>query len=914
MNQDRGIPREAVAALVVGVALAGLTLLVYCPCFDHPFVRLDDQDYVTRNPHVQAGLTADGVRWAFTTFACGNWHPLTWLSLELDATLYGGRNAGGFHLTNVLLHAANAVVLFLVLNRMTGAVWRSGAVAALFALHPLHVESVAWVAERKDTLSALFWVLTLAAYVWYVRRPEVGRYLLVVATFALGLMAKPMLVTLPCVLLLLDYWPLRRWRPALGRIADPSGKQGGLEIRPTEERAPAPPPATPFRTLLLEKVPLFALALASCVLTFVAQSRDEAVQSFQAFPSGVRVANALLAYVGYLGKAFWPVDLAVYYPHPGAGVSVAGALGAGALLLGLTALALGPGRRRPYLAVGWLWYLGTLVPVIGLVQVGGQAMADRYTYVPLVGLFLLVTWGAADLAGALRLSGFWPAAAAAVALSACVALTWAQLGYWGSDRDLWEHALAVTGPNQYGHCSLAECLEEEGDLDAARRHYQQAVAVDPGQVRPHNSLGNVLRKLGRTDEAAAQYRTALQLDPTFALAHYNLGLVLTDAGRTDEAAAEFRQAVALDPGLLPARCDLGMCYYGQGRLGEAVAEFEAAVALDPQLPATHSTLGNLLAELGRSEEAAAEYRTAVRLDPGLAAAHYNLGLVLADLGQLEEARAEYRRALELGAPRAADQLRACDRLRGLRARLPALLDGRDRPADAAERLAFADLCRRPAEGRYALAARLYAEAFAADPALADDARAGHRYAAACAAVLAGQGRGADAAGLGEGERARLRDQGRAWLRAELARYDEDLAGRADGRRAAVRRRLERWRHDPDLAGVRDPAALADLPEAERRQWQDLWRDVAAALARCGPAQPAPAQPAPATPAHGAIVRPGTTVSTASAPSLPSSTTMCRSPFRPVSTWAFPDGQRIVRLSTSSASARPKWTTFGACER
>jgi tetratricopeptide (TPR) repeat protein len=807
MSRDVRFSRDAVVALVVSVVLAGLTVLVYCPCFDHPFIKLDDQDYVTQNAHVQAGLTAEGVRWAFTTFACGNWHPLTWLSLQLDATLFGGRNAGGFHLTNVLLHAASAALLFLVLARMTGAVWRPALVAALFALHPLHVESVAWVAERKDVLSTLFWVLTLAAYLAYVRRPGVGRYLLVALALGLGLLAKPMLVTLPFVLLLLDYWPLRRW-----------------------------PPAVPFHRLLLEKVPLLALVLASCVLTAVAQSRFQAVRSFASYPLDVRVANALLAYVSYLGKALWPAHLAVYYPHPGAAVPVVQVVGAGLLLAALTALALALGRRRPYLAVGWLWYLGTLVPVIGLVQVGDQALADRYTYVPLIGLFLMLTWGAADLVEVLNLSGLWAAGAAAVVLAACVALTWTQLGYWKSDLDLWEHALAVTGPNLMAHCHLAECLHERGKIEAARKEYERAVAVAPGRAEPHNALGNELRDLGRSEEAAAEYRTALRLDPGLVTAHYNLGLVLDDLGRQDEAVAEFRQALALDPGFLLAHCNLGLCYSRQGRLEAAVAEFEAAVALDSQLPQPHSTLGDLLRDLGRLEEAAAEYRTALRLDPRLVAAHDNLGFVLVELGRLEEARAEYRRALDLGSAQAGLQLRACERLRELRARLPGLVAGRDRPADNVERLAFADLCRRRFERRYALAARLYADAFAADPDLADDVRAGHRYGAACAAVLAGRGQGEDAAALDDGERARLRDEGRAWLRADLARYGEQLADADEGKRASVRRRLEHWQHNPDLAGVRDAAELARLPEAERRQWQKLWQDAEAVLARSSAAK------------------------------------------------------------------------------
>jgi Flp pilus assembly protein TadD len=756
--------------LLVGAALAVATLLVYCSAFDHPFVNYDDQAYVYQNPRVEAGLTADGVRWAFTTFACGNWHPLTWLSLQLDATLYGVQHPGGFHLTNMLLHAANAVLLFLVLGSMTGAVWRSAVVAALFALHPLHVESVAWVAERKDVLSTLFWVLTLAAYGHYVRRPGVGRYLLVVLALALGLLAKPMLVTLPCVLLLLDAWPLRRW------------------------------PAVPFRRLLLEKVPLFALAAASCAVTVVAQLGANAVKPFASVPLPARAANAVLAYVAYLGQTFWPLRLAVLYPHPGAAVPAGRVLAAGALLVAVTALVLGPGRRRPYLAVGWLWFLGTLVPVIGLVQVGDQARADRYTYVPLIGVFLLLTWGAADLAAAWRLPRPALAAAVAVVLAACSALTWVQVGTWASSLTLWEHAAAVTENNAVAHLEAGKGYYEQGRLDAARQEFEAVSAIDPRLPEPHNLLGNVLRDLGRPREAVEEYRRAAALGPRAPLPHFSLGVMLAELGRPDEAAAEYR----------------------------------AAIDLAPASPLAHINLGLVLAELGRPEEAAEEFRQAVALDPGNAPVYIHLGSALQQAGRLDEARAEYRKAGELGFAPAWARLQDCERLRALRPRLAGVVAGREQPRDNAERLALADLCRQPFEGRYALATHLYAEAFAADPAAAGDVRTGHRLHAAVAAAAAGCGRGADAAGLDEGEKARLRGQALGWLREDLAQW---AAHADDGpqARAAVRQVLRFWQHDAGLAGVRDPAALAGLPEAEREAWRKLWQEVEAVLARAGAA-------------------------------------------------------------------------------
>jgi Flp pilus assembly protein TadD len=838
--------RDSLVEVFVGAALAASVLLVYSPSFSHGFVNIDDPSYVFQNPRVQTGLSADGTRWAFTTFDCGNWHPLTWLSLQLDSTLYGGPKPGGFHLTNVLLHAANTLLLFLVLGRMTGAVGRSAVVAALFALHPLHVESVAWVAERKDVLSTLFWMLTLAAYLHYVRRPGARRYLLVVLALGLGLMAKPMLVTLPCVLLLLDYWPLGRLE---SEIRNPKS-----ETNPKTQIRNSKPRVTPlldfgfgvldlfrissFRFRILEKLPLFALALASCGVTFLAQLRAEAVAPLEAFPLTVRVGNALLAYVGYLGKMLWPTRLAVYYPHPGAALSVAVALGAGVLLVVITVLVLGPGRRRPYLAVGWLWYVGTLVPVIGLVQVGGQAMADRYTYVPLIGVFLMLTWGAADLAAAWRLPRLCLIAAGAAVLFACAALTWVQVGYWKSSLELWARAAAVTDNNGLAHLNLGGCYFEQHMLSDAKREFERAAELGPGRAGPHAKLGTVLAELGRWEQAAAEYRRAIELEPETAWPHYNLGCALVELGRPEEAMAEFRKAGDLDPGDGSCRHNLGNVLRGLGRLEEAEAEYRRATDLDPASALAHNSLGSLLAELGRPEEAEAEYRRAIDLDPASALPHNNLGRAFQEAGRFEEALAEYRRARELGDEQAWPRLQDCERLRALRARLADLAAGRDRPADNAERLAFADLSRRPFEGRYALAARFYGEAFSADAQFADDLRAANRLRAAGAAAAAGCGQGQDAARLDETEKTRLRCQALNWLRADLAARTRQGRGDKPQDRAAAQQALRAWRRDADLAGVRDAAALARLPGAEREAWQKLWQEVEAALAKAS----APTEP------------------------------------------------------------------------
>jgi Tfp pilus assembly protein PilF len=809
MSQEKPLPRGPRVELLVAAAVAVLTLLVYARSYGFEFVKYDDPVYVVYNPHVETGLTADGVRWAFTTFDCGNWHPLTWLSLQLDATLYGGLKPGFFHLTNVLLHAANAVLLFLVLGRLTGAVWRSAVVAALFALHPLHVESVAWVAERKDVLSTLFWMLTLVAYLGYVRRPGVGRYLLVALALALGLMAKPMLVTLPCVLLLLDYWPLRR-RPAVS-----------------------------WPRLVIEKLPLFGLVVASCVVTVIAQREGQAVAPLAALPLAARIGNALLAYVGYLGMMLWPVHLAVYYPHPGTGVSVGWAVAAGLLLAAVTALVLGPGRRRPYLAVGWLWYLGTLVPVIGLVQVGGQALADRYTYVPLIGVFLLLTWGAADLATAWRLPRSYPAATAALVLFACAVLTEVQLGYWLNNLELWKHAAAVTDRNVLAHINLGTCYNEAHMLTAARKEFETAVAIDPKVAEAHNNLGQVLGEIGLPERAAAEYRQATALTPGLSRPHFNLGTVLAELGRPEEAVKEVRAAIALEPANASFHNSFGGLLWDLGRPEEAEAEYRTAIDLDPRDAYPHRNLGMLLLDLGRRQEALPELRQAVTLDPENAELHRNLGRALREEGQLEEAAAEYRKALEMGDKQAVVGLWACERMQALRPRLPGLIAGQDRPADDAERLAFADLCRQPGEGRYALAARLYADAFRAEPRLADDLGAAYRFHAAVAAAAAGCGQGQDGAGLDEAEKARLRSQALEWLRADLALWTRQVRPDVPQARAAVRQQLRLWQHDPGLAGVRDPAALARRTEGERAVWQKLWQEVGELLAQARSPHPKP---------------------------------------------------------------------------
>ncbi len=495
-------PEEVRARPVLpAVLLAALVFAAFAPVSGFHFLVYDDYSYITNNAVVREGLTAPGLSWAFTTFRSANWHPLTWLSHMLDVELFG-LDAGPHHLVNLLFHLANTLALFLVLRGMTAATWRSFVAAALFAIHPLHVESVAWVAQRKDVLSAFFLLLALAAYLRYVRRPGPGRYVVVAGCFVAALLAKPMAVTLPFLLLLLDWWPL-------GRMTADDARPG----------LPANLPK-----LALEKVPLVALSGLSCAVTVVAQRAGGALDT--AIPLWVRLQNALLAYAAYLGKAVWPASLVILYPHPGASVSAAKVAAAGLLLALLTAAAVRLAGRRPHLLAGWLWYLGTLVPVIGLVQVGTQAMADRYTYIPLVGIFVAVTWEANGLRERLRLRSLYPAVTAGLVLGALLVVACIQVRCWRNSVTVFRHAVALTANNWVAHIDLGWALEQEGNLDEAMLHYREAIRIAPGHPYAHNNLGYLLALRGRTGEAIAHFREALRLSPGYTRARRNLEWVL----------------------------------------------------------------------------------------------------------------------------------------------------------------------------------------------------------------------------------------------------------------------------------------------------------------------------------------------------------------------------------------------------
>lgn len=592
--------------LLICVVLVLTTAGLYWQVDSHEFVTLDDLAYVGDNEQVLNGLTREGFLWAFKTNMMGNWHPLTWLSLMMDCQFFQN-NARACHITNVLFHIANTLLLFWVLKQMTGNVWPSGFVAAAFALHPLHVESVAWVAERKDVLSTFFWMLTMAAYVRYAEHPSFTRYLPIILFFALGLMAKPMLVTLPFVLLLLDYWPLGRLQ--LGQSGTKARAIGRMKLSNA---------SSVIVRLVAEKVPFFILTAISCGVTYLAQ---QSVRSVGQIALLVRMANAVLAYSKYVWLMFWPAKLAVFYPYPHA-VPIAVRLGSAILLLLVSVAVILLLRRRPYLVVGWLWYLGTLLPVIGLVQIGAQAMADRYTYVPLTGLFIMIAWAGADLVGGMRYRKIVLAVAAVVVLLTLGASTWFQVGHWRNSVTLYEHTLAVTKSNYLAHNNLGAVLSRQNRLNDAIEHYKQALQINPGYQDAIINLGMVLIRKGRVDETIKHYREYLGLEP----ADYRIYRMLGDA-------LVLRQKIR-------AHYRLGAKLTVQDKydLDQAVERYKEALQLKPDYFQAHYNLAEVLERQGELENAIKHYRETLRINPGHIRARQALQALKAALAKRNKSR------------------------------------------------------------------------------------------------------------------------------------------------------------------------------------------------------------------------------------------------------------------------------------
>lgn len=613
----------------IGLALAAATLAAYAPVWRNDFINVDDPEYVSENRQVQAGWTAENLRWAWTTFHAGYWQPVTWMSLQLDAHLFG-LSPRAFHLDNLFWHVANVVLLFALLRRLTGSLWRSAAVAMLFALHPMHVESVAWVTERKDVLSAFFGLLSLWAYAAYAAKPGLGRYLAVAMTLALGLMAKPMLVTWPCVMLLMDVWPLRRARGS--HANEQAQTKVSTDLSPARRR-----------WLIVEKLPLFVLVAAFSFITVRAQG--QVLVSLSRLPLEVRVGNAALSYVWYVAKSFWPVDLLPFYPLPSATPAWSQVVAAAVLLAGITAALSVLARRRPYLLVGWLWFLGTLTPVIGLMQAGEQGRADRFVYLPHIGLFIFLVWGIGDLLVGMRIPEMAAGIASAVVFPAIGILTFLQAGYWRDSVSLWEYTIRTSPENSMAHSNLGAEWLKQGKLAKALPHLWEAVRLNPTNWQGQFNLGVALERQGQLDPAIEHYAAALRIKPDLAFAHANWGAVLVARRNEDEAFGHFAEALRLDPSLAPAQFNWGVGLMQQGKTDDALRHFEDALRLDPNLAAAHLNLGRLLADMNRLDESVQHYREAARIRLAEAALS-NLARVLARQKKWEEASAAFRQALQ----------------------------------------------------------------------------------------------------------------------------------------------------------------------------------------------------------------------------------------------------------------------------
>ena len=628
--------------LLIFLFLTAITLTAFWQVHQCDFISYDDPIYVTENIHIIHGITIPAIRWAFATSYASNWHPLTWMSHMLDVQLFG-LNPRWHHQTNLLFHIANTLLLFFVFNRMTKAPWKSALVAALFALHPLHVESVAWVAERKDVLSTFFWMLTMAAYISYVEhgsedarrkaflspspvlRPlsSVLRYSAVLIFFALGLMAKPMLVTLPFALLLLDYWPLQRLQGAGSReqgarSEKQNPKLGQEPLSANKRKLPEKPTdqvitqSFALRPLLLEKIPLFALAALSCILTYVAQKEGGSVVSIEGIPPGVRIANAFVSYIIYIGKTIWPNNLAVFYPHPGS-LPLWQVFGAALLLSAVTFIAIWEAERLPYLTVGWLWFTGTLVPVIGIVQVGAQAMADRYAYIPLIGLFIVAAWGIPELLKKWRYRKEALFASSALVLAYLFMVTWTQVGYWNNSISLYDHSLEVTGNNDTILNNRGVAYSQLGDLRHAISDYDVAIEINPKNVEIYNNLGIAHGKLGDHRQAIEDFDRAVGIDPGHVEAHFNRGIAYDKLGKHRQAIDDFNRVIEIDPEYVEAYFNRGVAYGKLGSQRRAIEDFDRVIRINPEDERTYFNRAVAFGELGNRAQAIEDLKTAARL-------------------------------------------------------------------------------------------------------------------------------------------------------------------------------------------------------------------------------------------------------------------------------------------------------------
>ena len=592
--------------VLIGAFLVVAIIVVYWQVVGFDFINFDDPVYVKDNDMVREGITIKGIVWAFTSVVYAfNWHPLTWISHMLDVQLFG-MNPGMHHLTNVIIHIFNTLLVFFVFERMTGALWRSAVIAMLFALHPVHVESVAWIAERKDVLSTFFWLMTMIGYYWYVRHRTIKRYLIVIIFYILGLLSKPMLVTLPFVLLLLDYWPLNRLGPVV--------REEGINNN-QKERIRGPVIKWPMiKTLLTEKIPLLGLAVIACFMTLFAQLNDQEIITIEKVDLGTRILNAISSYAAYLEKMVFPFNLAVFYPYP-AVFHLYVVIPYSILLLSITTLVLFFVRSLPYLAVGWLWYLGTLIPVIGIIQVGEQSMADRYTYIPLIGIFLIVVWGLADLISKWRHGEYALRILPTALLLLLMWATWIQVGKWKNSEILFRHALQVTRNNYLAHYDLGSALFDKGDVDGAIKQYRETLKINPKVSSAHNNLGIIMYRRGNDAEAIYHFSAALKLNAHQAKVYNNLGAVYYHKGNIKKAIECFQNAIQEAPDYTIAAQKLAVAQNDQKNLDNLISSIRGELKQEPHNPTLYVKLGDIYRQQEEFNEAVKQYHMAISLQP-----------------------------------------------------------------------------------------------------------------------------------------------------------------------------------------------------------------------------------------------------------------------------------------------------------
>jgi Flp pilus assembly protein TadD len=578
------------------------TLLVFCQVRNFDFVNCDDDKYIYENPQVLSGLNHDGIFWAFTTCFFGYWQPLTWLSLMVDCQLFGP-DPGRIHIVNAFLHLANTLLLFVVLKKMTGSLWPSAFVAAAFALHPMHVESVAWIAERKDVLSTFFLLLTLAAYTGYTKSPTVYRYMASLVLFAFGLMAKPILVTLPFLLLLFDYWPLNR---LMAQTAPILGSREGKSAPAMHKQS--------TRRCLIEKIPFLVLSVVSSVITFLTQKAGGIIFDTKTIPLTNRVGNAFSSYARYIGKLFWPQNLAVFYPFDVNSFAFWQVAMCVLLLLVISIFVIRFGRNQKYLPVGWFWFVGTLVPVIGIVKFTGPSYADRFTYIPYIGLFIIIAWGLSELLSK------WPYRKIALGITAAMVLTamgictYRQVSYWNNSFTLFSHAIEVTQNNYIAHNDLGVAYLSLGRYQDALESCKQAIRIEPDYADAHNNLGNVYLSLGRWQYAIEAYKQAIKIKPDYADAHNNLGNAYLSLGRYQDALEAYKQAIKIKPDFAGAHYNLGVAYLSLGRYQDAIEAYKQAIKIEPYYADAHNNLGNAYLMTGDKGSALEECKILKTLD------------------------------------------------------------------------------------------------------------------------------------------------------------------------------------------------------------------------------------------------------------------------------------------------------------